>query len=260
MTPTALITGASAGIGLELARRFAAGGYALALTARRGDELARIADELKGRYGVPVHVFPLDLAEPGGPAKLHERVTAAGLTVDVLVNNAGFGTLGRFLDTPLEQELAMIRLNVSALAELCGRFVPAMVARGSGRVLNVGSVAGFQPGPLMAMYYATKAFVLSFSEALWVELLGTGVSVTCLAPGPVHTEFAARAGMTRTRLFTGGNVMTAAAVADAGYRATLAGKRLEVPGLRNKLLTFAVRFAPRRLVLRVVRRFQMKRK
>jgi short-subunit dehydrogenase len=260
MTPTALITGASAGIGLELAKRFAAGGYALALTARRGDELTRIADDLKAKYGVPVHVFPIDLSEVGGPAKLYEQVTAAGLTIDVLVNNAGFGTLGPFLDTPLEQELAMVRLNVSALVELTGRFVPAMRARGSGRVLNVASVAAFQPGPYMAIYYATKAFVLSFSEALWDELRKTGVTVTCLCPGPVRTEFAERAGMTETNLFTGRNVMSVEAVCDAGYRATLKGKRLVVPGFLNRVLIFLVRLAPRRMVLRIVRRFQMKRK
>lgn len=260
MTPTALITGASAGIGLELAKRFAAGGYALALTARRGDELNRIADELKAKHGVPVHVFPLDLSEVGGPAKLHEQVTAAGLTIDVLVNNAGFGTLGPFLDTPLEQELAMVRLNVSALVELTGRFVPAMRSRGSGRVLNVASVAAFQPGPYMAIYYATKAFVLSFSEALWDELRKSGVTVTCLCPGPVRTEFADRAGMTETNLFTGPNVMGVEAVCDAAYRATLKGKRLVVPGFLNRVLIFLVRLAPRRMVLRIVRRFQMKRK
>lgn len=257
--PTALITGASAGIGLELARRFAAGGYALALTARRADELARIADDLKAKYGVPVHVFPLDLADSGGPAALYERVTAAGLSIDVLVNNAGFGTLGPFLDTELETELAMIRLNVSALVELCGRFVPAMKARGSGRVLNVASTAAFQPGPFMAIYYATKAFVLSFSEALWDELNGSGVTVTCLCPGPTRTEFADRAGMNETNLFSGPNVMAVGPVADAAYRATLKGKRLVIPGVWNKVLVFAVRFAPRRMILRIVRRFQQKR-
>lgn len=260
MTPTALVTGASAGIGLALARRFAAGGYALALTARREDELKRIAAELTAAHGVAVHVFPLDLSAADGPARLHAEVTASGLSVDVLVNNAGFGTLGPFLDTPLEQELAMVRLNVAAVVELCGRFVPAMRARGSGRVLNVGSVAAFQPGPHMAIYYATKAFVLSFSEALWDELRGTGVTVTCLCPGPVRTEFADRAGMTETNLFRGPNVMGVDAVADAGVRGTLKGKRLVVPGFLSKLAVFAVRFAPRRLVLRIVRRFQMKRK
>jgi hypothetical protein len=257
--PTALITGASAGIGLELAKRFAAGGHALILTARRADELNKLAEQLKAAHKVDVHVFPLDLGAPDGPAKLHEQVTAAGLTVDVLVNNAGFGTLGPFLDTELEKELAMIRLNVSAVVDLCGRFVPAMKARGSGRVLNVASVAAFQPGPFMAIYYGTKAFVLSFSEALWDELRGSGVTVTCLCPGPVRTEFADVAGMHGTNLFSGPNVMDVGPVCDAAFKATMKGKRLVVPGFLNRLLVFAVRFAPRRMVLRIVRRFQQKR-
>lgn len=258
--PTTLITGASAGIGLELAKRFAAAGHALILTARRADELHKIADQLKAAQQVEVHVFPLDLGAPEAPAKLHEQVTAAGLSVDVLVNNAGFGTLGPFLDTELEKELAMIRLNVSALVDLCGRFVPAMKARGSGRVLNVASVAAFQPGPFMAIYYATKAFVLSFSEALWDELRGSGVTVTCLCPGPVRTEFADVAGMHGTKLFSGPNVMDVGPVCEAAYKATMKGRRLVVPGFLNRLLVFAVRFAPRRLVLRIVRRFQQKRR
>lgn len=257
--PTALITGASAGIGLELAKRFAAAGHALILTARRADELNKIAAQLKAAHRIDVHVFPLDLGAADGPKQLHEQVTAAGLTVDVLVNNAGFGTLGPFLDTELEKELAMIRLNVSALVDLCGRFVPAMKARGRGRVLNVASTAAFQPGPYMAIYYATKAFVLSFSEALWDELNGSGVTVTCLCPGPTKTEFADRAGMNETNLFSGPNVMTVQAVCDAAFKGIMMGKRLVVPGFVNKLLVFAVRFAPRRLILRIVRRFQQKR-
>lgn len=258
--PTALITGASAGIGLELAKRFAAGGHTLILTARRADELNKIAEQLKAAHKVEVHVFPLDLAAPDGSAKLYEQVTAAGLTVDVLVNNAGFGTLGPFLDTELEKELAMIRLNVSALVDLCGRFVPMMKTRGSGRVLNVASTAAFQPGPFMAIYYASKAFVLSFSEALWDELNGSGVTVTCLCPGPVRTEFADRAGMNETNLFTGPNVMAVEPVCEAAYKATMKGKRLVIPGFWNQVLAFGVRFAPRRMVLRIVRRFQQKRK
>ena len=257
--PTILITGATAGIGLELAKRFAAAGHALALTARRAGELTKVADDLKATHGVEVHTFPLDLGEADGPAKLHEQVTAAGLMVDVLVNNAGFGTLGPFLDTELEQELAMVRLNVSAVVDLCGRFVPAMKARGSGRVLNVASTAAFQPGPYMAIYYSTKAFVLSFSEALWDELNGSGVTVTCLCPGPTRTEFADRAGMNETNLFQGGNVMAVEPVCDAAFNATMKGKRLVIPGFWNKLLVFAVRFAPRRMILRIVRRFQQKR-
>lgn len=254
--PVALVTGASAGIGREIARILAAD-HDLVLTARRAAELAALAAEL-GPAGC--HVIPSDLADPGAPEALFDSVAAAGLTVDVLVNNAGFGHLGPFAEADLPKMLRMIRVNVAALTELTGLFLPGMLARGRGKILNVGSVAGFQPGPLMAVYYATKAYVNSFSEALSSELEGTGVTVTCLAPGPTRSEFAAASGMDATKLFRGDSVAEAAPVAAAGVRGMLRGERMVVTGWRNKLLIFAERFLPRGLVIRAVKRKQSRRR
>jgi short-subunit dehydrogenase len=252
----ALVTGASAGIGKELARLLAAD-HDLILTARREAELRALAAELAPAV---CRVFAFDLADPAAPKALSEAVAAAGLTVDVLVNNAGFGDLGPFAEADLAKMLRMIQVNVTALTELTGLFLPGMLARERGRVLNVGSVAGFQPGPLMAVYYATKAYVNSFSEALSNEAAGTGVTVTCLAPGPTESEFAAVSGMRGTKHFTVGSVADARSVAEAGLRAMRRGKRLVVTGWRNRLLLFAERFAPRGLVIRAVRWMQDKRR
>ncbi|MBY0514584.1 MAG: SDR family oxidoreductase [Gemmataceae bacterium] len=257
--PVALVTGASAGIGREIARALAAG-HDLVLTARRAAELDALAAELRQAHGAACHVVVADLADPAAPRRLFDAVAAAGLTVDVLVNNAGFGHIGPFADADPGRMLSMIQVNVVALTELTSLFLPGMRARGRGRVLNVGSVAGFQPGPVMAVYYATKAFVNSFSEALWEELRGTGVTVTCLAPGPTTSEFGAVSGMDATKLFTVGKVMATRPVAEAGVRGLMRGRRMVVPGLRNKLLLFAERFAPRGLVVRVVRWMQEKRR
>lgn len=256
--PVALVTGASAGIGKELARRFARGGHDLVLTARRADELRALADELRPA-GVAAHVFPADLSDPATPRRLFDEIATAGLTIDVLVNNAGVGVYGPFADASPDRLLAMLRVNVLALTELARLFLPGMVSRGRGRVLNVASTAAFQPGPLMAGYYATKAYVLSLSEALAHELRGTGVTVTCLCPGPTRTEFGAAAAMDGSRLFDSPNVMDAAPVADAGYRATMRGRRVVIPGLWNRLGAFATRFVPRSLLMRVVERIQAKR-
>jgi uncharacterized protein len=257
--PVALVTGASAGIGKELARRFARGGHDLVLTARRVDELQTLADELR-TAGVAAHVCPADLSDPVAPRTLFDEVAAAGLTVDVLVNNAGFGVYGPFVDADPDRLLAMLRVNVLALTDLTRLVIPGMVSRGRGRVLNVASTAAFQPGPLMAGYYATKAYVLSLSEALAHELRGTGVTVTCLCPGPTRTEFASAAAAEGTTLFDNPNVMDAAPVADAGFRATLRGKRVVIPGLLNRLGAFSTRFVPRSLMLRIIERIQVKRR
>lgn len=254
--PVALVTGASAGIGREITRALAAD-HDLVLVARRGEELRTLAAELAP---AACHVFPFDLAETASPRALFDAVAAAGLTVDVLVNNAGFGHLGPFADADLGKMLRMVQVNVTALTELTGLFLPGMVSRKKGRILNVGSVAGFQPGPLMAVYYATKAFVNSFSEALSVELEGTGVTATCLAPGPTRSEFAAASGMDATKLFTVGSVADSAPVAAAGVRGMTRGRRMVVTGWRNKLLLFAERFAPRGLVIRAVGWMQARRK
>jgi hypothetical protein len=250
--PVALVTGASAGIGVELARLLAAD-HDLILTARRADALTALADELKRASGATCHVFPADLTDNAAPRALFDQIAAAGLTVDVLVNNAGFGDLGPFAKADLAKTLRMIQVNVAALTELVGLFLPGLVARGRGRILNVGSIAGFQPGPYMAAYYATKAYVNSFSEALHSELRGTGVTATVLCPGPVATEFATVAGAQSVRVFSAGQSMAARPVADAGLRAMRAGRRLVVPGWRNKLMLFLERFAPRGVVIRTVK-------
>ena len=253
--PVALVTGASAGIGREIARLLAAD-HDLILSARREAELRSLAAELAP---AACHVFPADLADPAAPRALARAAAAAGLTVDVLVNNAGFGDLGPFAEMDLAKALRMVQVNVTALTELTGLFLPGMLARGRGKILNVGSVAGFQPGPYMAVYYATKAYVNSFSEALWGELEETGVTVTCLAPGPTRSEFAAASGMGETKAFRGRSVADTRPVAEAGVRGLRRGTRMVVTGWRNKLLVFAERFAPRGLVIRAVKRLQKRR-
>ena len=248
--PVALVTGASAGIGKELAHVLARD-HDLILTARREAELRALAGELAPAN---CHVIPADLADPSAPRGLFDAVRAAGLTIDVLVNNAGFGDLGPFADADLGKMLRMIQVNVTALTELTGLFLPDMRRRRSGRILNVGSVAGFQPGPFMAVYYATKAYVNSFSEALSAELEGTGVTVTCLAPGRTESEFGTVAGFEPT--LVAGGTMEARSVAETGVRAMKRGRRMIITGFRNRALIFAERFAPRGLVLRAVRKMQ----
>jgi short-subunit dehydrogenase len=249
---TALVTGGSSGIGRELASLLARDGHDLVLVARDEARLAEAATELKTQHGVSCVTMPVDLAEPDAVDGLLRRLQTEGVTVEVLVNNAGFGLLGRFADNDWSRELAMLRVNVLALTELTKRLLPGMLERRRGRILNVASTAGFQPGPVMAVYYATKAYVLSFGEALAVELAGSGVTVTTLAPGVTATGFQERAGaqhITLTRL----NRMSAADAAEAGYRAMLQGKSLVVPGLLNKLGVQAVRISPRWVLPRVVK-------
>lgn len=254
-TETALITGASVGIGAELARLFAADGSDLVLVARRGDRLDALAAELRAKHGVRVTTLVKDLADPTAPQAIYDELAAAGTVIDVVVNNAGFGAVGRVADLPLQKQLDMIQVNVAALVHLTRLFLPGMIERGRGGVLNVGSTAGFQPGPNMAVYYATKAFVLSCTEALFEELLGTGVRATCLAPGPTATEFAAVADMENSLLFRF-KAMDAAAVARSGYRAFRRGRVIVVTGWLNRFGAVAVRFVPRWLVRQVTKRLQ----
>src|SRR3954454_3939709 len=200
---TALITGASGGIGLELARVFAAHGYDLVLVARSGGKLEELAGELRTRHGIEARVIAKDLARPESPEELFRELETAGVTVDVLINNAGFATFGPFVAADLHAELEELQLNVVTLTHLTKKLLPAMVARKRGGVLNVASTAAFQPGPFMAIYYATKAYVLSFSEALAAELEGQGVTISVLCPGPTETGFTARAGLEGTPLSSG---------------------------------------------------------
>lgn len=249
---TALITGASMGIGLELARVFAAKGHSLVLVARSEDKLEALAKEIRTRHGVGVLVVPEDLGSTAAAEHVFEAVANAGVTVDYLVNNAGFGTTGSFLDTELARELEMIHVNVVALTHLTHRFARGMVQRRHGGVLNIASTAGFQPGPHMTVYYATKAYVVSFSEALAEELRGTGVSVTAYCPGPVATEFARTAGNAESILFKRFSVARADAVASGAYRALLGGRVVVVHGLLNWVAIQLVRISPRAVVRRVV--------
>jgi short-subunit dehydrogenase len=251
---TALITGASSGIGDRLARRFAAGGFDLALVARREDRLRALADELARAHGVEAQAIAADLADPEAPRAVVARLSEAGREVDALVNNAGFARQGPFAEIPERVDLEMVRVNVEALVLLTKLLLPGMVARRRGWVLNVASTAAFVPGPLMATYYASKAFVLSFSEALASEVAESGVTVTALCPGPVATEFAGVAGAVETPLFRSGRVLSADAVANAGYDALMAGRRVVIPGLSNRILVGSTRFAPRRLLAAIARR------
>lgn len=244
---TALITGASSGLGAEFAKLFAHDGHDVVLVARRRDKLDEVAAELAKAHGIKATAFAADLSDPGAPRALFDRVAAAGLDIEFLVNNAGYGMTHAFVDGDFARELDMIQVNVTALTHLTRLFLPAMVARKSGRVLNLGSLAGFVPGPFMATYYASKAFVISFTEALAYELRGSGVTATVLCPGATATEFAAVAGNDKSALFKSG-VADAASVARHGYRAMLAGKVVVVHGVRNKLTVQATRVSPRSVV------------
>jgi len=252
---TALITGASFGIGMESARVFAGEGYNLVLVARSADKLRQLASEFEKAHGTRSLILAADLSEPGAPAYVLDQTTRADIQMDVLVNNAGFGQYGMFAENDLEECLRQIQLNVTTLTHLTRLYLPAMIERKCGRILNVASTAAFQPGPLMAVYFATKAYVLSLSEALANELGGSGVTVTCLCPGPTATEFQKRANITGIRLTRYG-CMDARTVAEDGYRALMAGKPMVISGFRNWLLAQSVRFSPRRLVTAVARKIQ----
>ncbi len=255
--PTALITGASSGIGLELASLAAQEGHDLVLVARQRERLESIGRGLAEEYGVRVSVLPMDLADPSAPAELSRELAGRGIVPDVLVNNAGIGVYGFFAETPLERELEMLQVNVVALTHLTKLFLPGMLARRRGRILNVASTAAFQPGPIMAVYYATKAYVLSLSEALANECAGTGVTVTALCPGPTRTEFESRAGSpAEIAVRKKGFLMSASEVARDGWRGMKAGKRVVIPGFANRLLVQAERVTPRRLVTAISRRIR----
>jgi uncharacterized protein len=253
---TALVTGASSGIGAAIARELASRGWDLVLTARSEERLERLGAELRGQHGVDVHVISEDLADPEAPARLEARTEGAGLGIDLLVNNAGFGRIGPFVAQEVEDANAMIRVNVTAVTELFRRFAPHMVARGGGRILNVASTAAFQPGPLMAVYYATKAYVVSFSEGVRNELASSGVTVTTLCPGVTGSEFHQRAGMHGDSVLERLRPASAEDVARFGVEAALRGKGVVIPGRLNRILATAVRFVPRSIVPALVRRIQ----
>jgi short-subunit dehydrogenase len=242
-----LITGGSVGIGAALADEFAEHGHDLILVSRNRETLEARGRAIQEKFPVNVICVAEDLSDPAGPGRLYRTVSERGVRVDNLVNNAGVGLFGKFVTTDLDVELKMIQLNVTSLVELTKRFLPGMVERRSGRILNVASTAAFVPGPWMSIYYATKAFVLSFSEAIDYELKPNGISVTALCPGPTESEFKVRAGSQRSRLFEA-FVMDAPTVARAGYDGLMKGKPLVIPGLRNKLIPLAARMTPRSLI------------
>ncbi len=246
----AVVTGASGGLGLEFAKLLAADKYDLVLIARSADKLEAIAADLRERYGVNVETLAIDLSRPGAAAEVFARVPEC----DVLINNAGFATNGRFDEIPEERIREEVLLDVLTLTELTRAYLPAMRARRAGRVLNVASTAGFLPGPFMAVYYACKAYVLSFSQAIAEELRGTGVTVTCLCPGATATGFADRAHAAATRLFKRLPVADSASVAHAGYRGMLRGRDLVIPGLFNNLVALGPRLTPRRLLIWISRK------
>ncbi len=246
----AILTGASGGLGLEFAKLLAAGKYDLVLIARSTDKLNAIAADLRARHGVNVETLPLDLSKPDAASAVFARVPEC----DVLINNAGFATHGRFDEIAEERIREEITLDVLTLTELTRAYLPGMRARGSGRILNVSSTAGMLPGPFMAVYYACKAYVLSFSQGIADELRGTGVTVTCLCPGATATGFAERAGSARTRLFKLLPVGNAASVARAGYEGMMRGRDLVIPGLWNNLVALSAKVSPRRVLLWVSRK------
>jgi short-subunit dehydrogenase len=253
---TALVTGASMGIGVDLAECFAKDGYDLILAARSEQALAEVADRLAKAYDVRATPIAVDLGTPGGGEKLAAAIAARGLSVDVLVNNAGYGIAGAFDGSNRAEQLGMIDLNDRALVELTHIYWPRMLERRRGGVLNVASTASFQPGPLMAIYYASKAFVLSFSEALWKEAEGSGVRVSCLCPGPTVSRFRERAGTGKTNLARAGEPMSSALVAQLGYRGWQQNRRVVITGARNALLANLAPLLPRRALLALVHRLQ----
>lgn len=254
--PLALVTGASGGIGEELAKELAKKGFDLLLVARSQDRLTAIATELEAQHSIRAHTMTADLAVPGAGHALAARIAEQGLVVDALVNNAGFADFGEVWKADGAKLDSMITLNIGTLTELTHDLLPGMVERKSGRVLNVASTAAFMPGPLMAVYYATKAYVLSFSEAIAEELKGTGVTVTALCPGPTESGFQAAAAMEQSKLVKGRKIMSAQKVAEVGVASMLKGKTTVVVGLKNKILTLTPRFMPRSLVPGTVKRAQ----
>lgn len=242
---TTLVTGASSGIGNALAKKFAQHNYDLVLIAEDSSELSRAAQELREKFPVEIVEMPKNITDEKAPEEIYDNLKRRNIRIDVLVNDAGVGQREKFHETDIEKDIYIIRLNIEALLRLTKLFVKEMVSHRSGKILNLGSVASFQPGPLMAVYHASKAFVVSFSEALADELEGTGVTVTALCPGPTDTNFFDRADMENARILQDGVVMEPDKVAEIGYKALMEGERIVIPGMGNKILTFARRLMPK---------------
>jgi short-subunit dehydrogenase len=256
---TALITGASSGIGAELAKLCAAGGYDLILVARNTAALEELAAALSRAHGIRASALPADLSDPAAPQQIFDATQLSGANIEVLINNAGFGLQGAFAGNDWTTEARMIQVNITSLAHLTKLYLPGMVRAGSGRILNVASTAAFVPGPFMAVYYASKAFVVSFSHAVANELKGTGVTLTVLCPGPTTTNFFEVAGNADSNLSIGkGAFMTAEAVAREGYGAMKAGKVEIIAGARNRWTVLSTRLAPRTMLAGIARRLNQK--
>ena len=258
MNQTVLITGASSGIGLALAEVFARNQYSLILVARSEDKLQDLSQKLSSQYGTQATVFSHDLTDKDAPQQLFDQVQQNNLSVDVLVNNAGYGDYAKFVSSDWEKLQGMILLNVLATTHLTRLFLPAMVSRGAGKILNVSSTAAFQPGPMMAVYFATKAYVLSFSEAIAAETEDAGITVSTLCPGPTQSDFIGKANMDKMALANNeseSKLPTAADVAEFGYDALQKGQVVAVHGLANQLIAFSTRLAPRAIIRKGVKQF-----
>lgn len=255
---TALITGASGGIGLELARIHASKGDHLVLVARSLSKLNQLKTELERQYNTSVYIIGKDLAQPGAVQEVYTETSRQNIRIDYLINNAGFGAFGMFAETDWDKELQMINLNITALTQFTKLYLKEMVARGSGRIMNVASTAAFQSGPTMAVYYATKAYVLHFSEAVDNEVRDSGVTITAFCPGATETGFQAVAAMEESALVKGKKLPAAKEVAECGYRAMMKGKTVAIHGTMNAIMANAIRFLPRSLVVKITRRVQDK--
>jgi len=251
---TALITGASSGIGHEFALLFARSGYDLVLVARNRSVLDGLASQARDEFGVQAFVCPKDLSVQTAPEELFRELQQQGIAVDVLINDAGFAMQGPFVENELTTLLNMLQVNIVTLTHLTRLFLPPMIERGRGKVLNMASIGSYMPGPLMAAYFASKAYVLSFSEALSNEVEGTGVTITALCPGPTRTRFAARAKLTDTRAFRG-TLMAAADVAQEGFEALMKGKTVVITGFKYRMQLLPTPLVPRRLLAHFARRY-----
>ncbi|MGD0710766.1 MAG: SDR family oxidoreductase [Bacteroidales bacterium] len=254
----AVITGASGGIGLELAKLLAKDKHNLILIARSEDKLKEIKTSFEKDYDINVFIIAIDLSLPDAPAKVFEQLKKDDITIDILINNAGFGDYGAFAECNWQKQEQMINLNILALTKLTRLFLPTMIKSGYGRIMNVASTAAFQPGPLMSVYYATKAFVLSFTYAIANEIKGTGVTISALCPGPTDTGFVSAAALENSKLFKIFKPKPSNEVALFGYKRMMKGKLLSIPGCLNKLMVGSIRFSPRKLVTLVVRKVQEK--
>ena len=250
---TVLITGASSGIGMGLAKLFAADGSDLVLVARREDRLNKLAEELKSEHGIEVHVLPKDLSKKTSPKEIFNHLKKEKIEIDVLVNNAGFGSRGMVSELDTDLQVDMVQVNAAALTHLTSLFLPGIIERGQGGILNVGSLAGFQPGPNLAVYFATKAYVLSFTEALAEEISNPNIKISCFAPGPVKSEFGEKSDLEDSLLFKL-SLMDLEPAVKAGYEGFRKGKTIVIPGLKQQIVPFLNRFTPRLIVRKIAKK------